>query len=52
MATVVPQHVRHVGRHLEFFNDFILCKTAANITRISRKHVFAASNSKTIENRV
>ena len=42
MATVVPKHVRHVGRNLGFFKMFILRKTAATFTGISRKHVFAA----------
>ena len=46
MATVVSQHVHHLGRHLRFF------KTATNFTGISRKHVFIGSNRKTIENRV
>ena len=40
MATVNSQHVRHLG----FFKNFILRKTAANFIEISRKHVFAASN--------
>ena len=44
MATVVSQHVRHIGRHLGFFKNVILRKTAANFTEISRKYVFAASN--------
>ena len=52
MATVVSQHVRHLGRHLEFFKNFIFCKTATNSTGISRKHVFLASNRKIIGNRV
>ena len=43
MAAVVSQHVRHLGRHLGFFKNFILRKTAANFTEISRKHVFTAS---------
>ena len=47
MATVVSQHVRHLG----FFKNFILSKTAAIFTGISRKHVFSASNRDTIENR-
>ena len=34
------------------FKMFILCKTAADFTEISRKHVFAAPNRKIIENRV
>ena len=41
---VVSQHVRHIGRHLGFFENFILRKIAVNFTEISRKHVFAASN--------
>ena len=52
MATVVLQYVRHIGRHLEFFKNFILHKIAANITEISRKHVFAASNRNIVKNRV
>ena len=52
MATVVSQHARHIGRHLEFFKNFILRKTSGNFTEISRKHVFAASNRKIIKNRV
>ena len=52
MATVVSQHVRHLGRHLGFFENFILPKTAENFTEISRKHVFAASNRNLIKNRV
>ena len=48
MATVVLQHVRHLG----FFKKFILRKTATNVTEISRKHVFAASNRNIIKNRV
>ena len=52
MATVVSQHVRHLGRHLGFLKNFIFHKTATNFTRISRKHVFLASNRKIIENKV
>ena len=52
MATVVSQHVRHIGRHLEFFKIFILRKTTATFTEISRKHVFEASNRNMIKNRV
>ena len=52
MATVVSQHVRHMGRHFGFLKIFILRKTAENFTEISRKHVFAASNRKIIKNRV
>ena len=48
MATAVSQHVRHSCRHLGFFKNFILRKTAANLTE-SRKHVFAASNRKIIK---
>ena len=51
MATVVSQHVRHLGCYLGFFKNFILSKTAANFTEISRKHVFAASNWNIIENK-
>ena len=42
MATVVSQVGRHLGRHLGFFENFILRKTAANLTKNNRKHVFAA----------
>ena len=52
MVTVVSQHVRHIGRHLGFFENSILRKIAANFTEISRKHVFAASNRIIIKNRV
>ena len=52
MATVALQHVRHIGRHLGFFENFILRKTAVNFTEISRKHVFAALNRIIIKNRV
>ena len=52
MATVVSQHVRHIGRLLGFFDNFILFKIAANITEISRKHLCAASNRNIIKNRV
>ena len=52
MATVVSQRVRHLGRYLGYFKNFILRKTTANSTEISRKHVFAASNSIIIKNRV
>ena len=38
--------------HLRFFKFFVLRKTAANVTEISRKHVFPASNRNIIENRV
>ena len=48
MATMVSQHVRHLG----FFKTFILCKTASNFAEISRKHVFAASNRNITKNRV
>ena len=50
MAIVVSQHVRHIDRHLGFFENFLLRRTAANFTEISRKHVFAASNTNTIKN--
>ena len=52
MATVVSQHVRHLGRHLGFFKVFTLRKIAANFDEISRTHVFAASITKIIKNRV
>ena len=52
MATAVFTTWRHFGRHLGFFKNFIFCKTATNFTGISRKHVFLASNTKIIENRV
>ena len=42
----------YIGRHLGFFKIFILRKIAANFTKISRKHVFVASNRKIIKNRV
>ena len=48
MATVVSQHVRHIG----FFKKIDFHKTAANFTEISRKHVFAASNRNIIKNRI
>ena len=51
MATVVSQHVRHFGRLLGFFKNLILRKTAANLTEISRKHVFISSNRNIIENK-
>ena len=37
---------------LDFFKNFILYKTAADFTEISRKHVFAASDNNIIKNRV
>ena len=46
MATVVSQHVRHLG----FLKSSILRKTTAAFTEISRKHVFAASNRSIIKN--
>ena len=52
MATPVSQHVRHIGRHLVFFKNFVLRKTAANFTEINRKHVFASANRNIIDNRV
>ena len=52
MATAISQHVRHIGRHLGFFENFILRKIPANFTEISRKHAFAASNRNIIKNRV
>ena len=35
-----------------FFQKFYFRKTATNFTEISEKHVFLASNTKIIENRV
>ena len=52
MATVVSQYARPLGRHLGFFKNFILPKTAANFLEISRTHVFAASNRNITENRM
>ena len=52
MATIVSQHVLYLGCYLGFFKNFIFCKTATNVPGISRKHVFLASNTKIIENRV
>ena len=43
MATVVSQHVQHLGCHLRFFKNFIFSKTAANFIEICRKHVHAYS---------
>ena len=37
---------------LDFFKNVIFRKIATNFTGISRKHVFLASNTKIIENRV
>ena len=37
---------------LDFLKKFIFRKTATNFTGISRKHVFLASNTKIIEDRV
>ena len=37
---------------LEFFENLILRKTAANFTEIGRKYVFAALNMNIIKNRV
>ena len=50
MATVVSQHVRHLGRHYGFFKNFILRKTAANFTEVNIKYVFTASNRNIREN--
>ena len=52
MATIVSQHVRHLGRRLGFFKNFILRKSAANFTQISRTQVFAVPNRNKIENRI
>ena len=48
MATVVSQHVRHLG----FFKNLIFSNNAANFFEISRKHVFTASNKNISKNRV
>ena len=48
MATINSQHVRH----LRFFKNFIFSKNAANFLEISRKHMFTASNTNIIKNRV
>ena len=48
MATVVSQHVRHLG----FFKNFNSRKTAENFTEISRKHVFAVSSRNIIIQRI
>ena len=44
-ATSVSQHVCHLGRHLGFFKNFILGKTAAIFLEMSRKHVFTTSKN-------
>ena len=36
---VVSQHGHYIGHHLGFFKNFILGKTAANFTEISRKNL-------------
>ena len=50
MATGVSQHVGNLVRHLRLFKKFIFCKTEANFTEISRKHVFTGSNRNAIKN--
>ena len=52
MATVISQHVHHLGCHLGFLKNIILSKNAANFLKISRKHVFTASKWNIIKNRV
>ena len=52
MATVISQHICHPGHHLGFFKSFILCKTVANFTEISRKHVLAALNRNITKDRL
>ena len=52
MATAVLQHVRHLGRHLGFFQNLIFSKTVANFLEISRKHVLTVSNRNITKNRV
>ena len=49
MATVISKSLAAI---LDFFIKFILRKTAANCTEISRKHVFAASKRNIMKNRV
>ena len=51
MAAVISQHVSQLGHHLGFSkNIYILRKTAANFTEISRKHVIATLKRNIIEN--
>ena len=52
METAVLQHFCHLGRHLEFIKNFIFYKNAANFIQISRKHMFTASDTNMIKNRV
>ena len=52
MATVVSQHARHLGRPLEFFKSLIFSKKTVTVLEISRKHVFRASNTNIIKNKV
>ena len=51
MATVVSQHVRHIGRRLGVFDNFIFSKNAADFLEISRKRVFTASNTNIVKNK-
>ena len=39
MDTAVSQHVRHLGRHLGLFKNYIFSKTSANFYKINIKHV-------------
>ena len=52
METVVLQNFCYLGRHLEFIKNFIFNKNAANFIQISRKYMFAASDTNMIKNRV
>ena len=52
MATAVFTTCLPFGRHLGVLKKLIFRKTATNFTGISRKHVFLASNTKIIKNRV
>ena len=46
MATFFSQHVRHLG----YFKKFILHKTEANVTEISRGQVFAEIRTNLLQN--
>ena len=52
MVAMVAMSIAGLGRHLRFFKNFILRKTVANFSEISRKHVFAALNKNVSKNRV
>ena len=51
MATVVSQHVCHLGRLFGLFKNFIFSKTAGNFFELSRKHVFIASKRNIFKSR-